>query len=401
MDIDKIVNTIYCDEAGFTGNDLYNPDQPHFVYSSVLIDPLEAAEVVKKIIIDFNIKSEELKGAKLLKTNRGRNAIIWLLENYNQKALLIAFDKRYSLSGKFYEYVFEPILAPHSSIFYNILFHRFISNVLYLHLLAQQQYTENLLLDFQASIRSLDLTLLENSLSISSSVDIAPFLRQILTFAVYHKEAICHELMELRKNTSTGNWVLELSLTALHSLLTKWGEIIHGMEVYCDESKPIVTYGDFLDVMINRQDRMYIQIGMKSYPITFNLSGPIQTISSKECPGIQIADVFASSIAYSLKENDGFSQQCRVLCNNIIHPNSVFPQLEYVNLSEPQGYINALVLSELVDRSLNNQNLFDGMLDYIENIKLLFPKWRQNIKNKPSVKRDSKREKRGRRFTGG
>ena len=37
---------LYCDESGFTGQDLLNADQRYFSYASVLIDQVEASELV-------------------------------------------------------------------------------------------------------------------------------------------------------------------------------------------------------------------------------------------------------------------------------------------------------------------------------------------------------------------
>jgi hypothetical protein len=52
------VLTIFCDESGFTGQDLLNPDQPYFSYSSVLIDPEEAQQLVAQATADFRLGNE-------------------------------------------------------------------------------------------------------------------------------------------------------------------------------------------------------------------------------------------------------------------------------------------------------------------------------------------------------
>lgn len=374
-----MANTIYCDEAGFTGNDLLSFDQPNFVYSSILIEPEEAKEIVQKMIIDHRVQSAELKGKALVNGRRGKRAAIWLLETYHDRASLIAFNKRYSLAAKCYEYLFEPVLSSHSLLFYQVMFHRFIVNVLYLHFFMGEKYSDKFLTDFQKTMRTLDFRELDGLIEMaSSSTDVSPFLRQILLFSYIHKDKIIEELNSLRENQATGNWILELSITALFNLLTKWGERIEGMKVYCDESKPIVTNGDFFDVMINRQDKRYIRIGKNTYPLTFNLAQPIQTVNSKNAPGIQIADVFASSLAYALKDtNEAFSQQCLEILDKSIHPQSVYPQLEYADLETPQGFINAVILQELVDRSIHGKDLFEGMAEYIQQLFISYPEWQE------------------------
>lgn len=370
------INTIYCDEAGFTGNDLFSPEQPYFVYSSVLISPLEAKEVVQQAISDFRLNVEELKGSRLLGSNRGKAAISWILERYYSNVSVMAFDKRYALAAKFYEYVFEPVVASNNLLFYNIGFHRFISSVLYLHFIGGHAYTENILVDFQAVMRSKDFSKLDKVFELASSTpDSSDFLRQILTFAACHEKTINDELKILRESDATGTWILELSLTGLFNLLTKWGESIEGMEVYCDDSKPLVSQGDFFDVMINRKEKQSFQIGGKVYPLTFNLARPIQLVNSKEQPGIQMADVFASSIAYALKSNDDFSNHCKEVCNDCLHENSVFPQPEYADLSQKPGFVNSLILHELLDRTIQGRDLLGGMEEYIFYTDRSFSEW--------------------------
>jgi len=381
------VTTIYCDEAGFTGNDLFSPEQPHFVYSSILISPLEASEVVQQVLKDFKLNVQELKGSKLLGTNRGREAITWLLERYSNNACIMAFEKRYALAAKFFEYIFEPVISSKSSIFYHVGFHRFISSVLYLHFLVGHEYTENILSDFQTTMRSKDFSKLETVFNLASTTsDFSVFLRQILDFATGHAETIDAELKALRANEATGTWILELSLTGLFNVLTKWGENINGMEVYCDDSKPLVAQGDFFDVMINRKDKRYIEIAGKSHPLTFNLARPIQVVSSKDHPGIQIADVFASSLAYALKNENGFASRCYEICQKSIHENSIFPQLEFADLSQKPGFVNAMILHELIDRTLHQHDILEGIEDYILYADYSYLGWlqHQNKLNKPN-----------------
>jgi hypothetical protein len=376
------VNTIYCDESGFTGNDLFSPEQPYFVYSSVLISPFEARDVVQQAITDFKLQVQELKGSTLLSTNRGKAAVTWILEKYSSNACIMAFDKRYALAAKFFEYVFEPVIASNNLLFYNVGFHRFISSVLYLHFITGQAHTENILADFQTAMRSKDVAKLESIFNIAGSTpQLSDFLRQILTFAICHKETISDELKSLKENDATGTWILELTLTALFNLLTKWGENIDGLEVFCDDSKPLVSQGDFFDVMINRKDRKSYEIGGKSHPLTFNLARPIQLANSKDQPGIQLADIFASSIAYALKSNDDFAKHCKGVCYKCFHENSVFPQLEYADLSQKSGYVNAMILAELLDRTLHGHHILDGMENYIFSVDRSYTTWLKHNNN--------------------
>src|SRR5450432_1873811 len=66
---------VFCDEAGFTGNNLLDRAQEVFVYAGVAIEAGRAREIVERITRDFRIQSAELQGSRLLKSQRGRRAV--------------------------------------------------------------------------------------------------------------------------------------------------------------------------------------------------------------------------------------------------------------------------------------------------------------------------------------
>lgn len=363
----KQVNTIYCDEAGFTGNDLLSDDQPHFVYSSVVVSHQEAAETVAKVLQDYRLQGSELKGSRLIKSESGRAASTWILEKYAENSSVVIHHKKYSLAAKFFEYIFEPVLSSQGgSGLYYVGFHKFISNLVYLEFITKEEYTEKLLVDFQAAMRAKDFDRLEG-LFVSAQTDpkASRFLRYLVTFCTCHRDAIVAEFDTLREVDSVGKWVLDLSTTALNSLLAKWGQRIEGMIVYCDNSKPIADAVDFFDVMINRTDKQYFDFPLSTpQPITYNLAQPIQLVNSKDYPGIQIADVIASLIAYSLKsESRELIQRCLNL--DIIHPQSIFPDPDEADISKKQAFVNAFILETLIDRTLKGESLFEGIPDII------------------------------------
>ena len=62
--------------------------------------------------------------------------------------------KKYALACKLYEYLFEPVLADKSYVFYQIGFHRFISMLVYLELRIRERNAERLFEDFEQLMRS-------------------------------------------------------------------------------------------------------------------------------------------------------------------------------------------------------------------------------------------------------
>jgi hypothetical protein len=105
---------IFCDETGFTGPDLLNPDQKYFGYASVRIDSQEATELVDRVRAEHPLQMPEWKGSKMLKTRRGREAALAVFEAVQDRSITTVVDKRFALSGKLFEYIFEPAIVPFS-----------------------------------------------------------------------------------------------------------------------------------------------------------------------------------------------------------------------------------------------------------------------------------------------
>lgn len=123
--------TIYCDESGYTGPNLFLDDQRYYVYASVGMPHDQAVDIVAKMRADSRTQVGELKFEKLSKYPRGRDAVRWFLETHGEKIAVFHADKRYSSAGKFFEYTFEPVLRPKRQLFYDIHFHRFVSTIMF------------------------------------------------------------------------------------------------------------------------------------------------------------------------------------------------------------------------------------------------------------------------------
>jgi hypothetical protein len=92
-----VPQTILCDESGFTGNDLSNADQPHFVYAGIAISPEEADEIKTSAIQAYQVNGNELKGKQLIKHAKGRRVVSDTLDRVllNQEGRL-EIQKTYS-----------------------------------------------------------------------------------------------------------------------------------------------------------------------------------------------------------------------------------------------------------------------------------------------------------------
>ena len=115
-----MITSVFCDDAGFTGDNLLNKEQPYFAYSAVAIEPDAAALLVQELRSRFPIQSDELKGSLLYARPFALDLFRWLSGELGQRATVALNDKLYSLSGKFFEYVFEPVVAKNSRFFYEL-----------------------------------------------------------------------------------------------------------------------------------------------------------------------------------------------------------------------------------------------------------------------------------------
>lgn len=358
---------IYLDEAGFTGANLLDREQPFFVYASAGMDDSEASAIHAEMLARFKIQSEELKGANLVRRPLGQNAVSWLLENTSQYVKAIVIDKEYALAGKFFEYIVEPVIAKQNSLFYANGFHKFVAMILYLEFKRGTNYAQMMMANFQQMMKDANIDLLNDVLSPEGyGMEQENPLTHILTFALCHQERIKDEITTLKNMHSTPGWALELSATSVHYLLASWGEQCESLSVYCDDSKPIANNMPLFHNLIGRNDKAYMWLnGMPSF--VYNLSETIHIVDSKKFPGVQIADVWASALAYAFKYPDNaFSSKCRnIAYNDDVIVNNIFPDYESVNFELPGPFINRLILTEMSRLSVLGESLFENMPYYI------------------------------------
>jgi len=369
---------VYFDEAGFTGNNLLDSEQPFFVYAGVAMDASLASEIHATAMSEFSIGSEELKGANLVRNGRGRRAISWILAQAAEHSHFMVANKEYALAGKFFEHIFEPVLAEHSSLFYSVSFHKFIATLLHVCSRARDPVAIEILAGFSEMMRSMDSRHLDRILSHleSDAFDADNPLWNILAFAACHRKRIEDDLKTVSDSGPVATWPLELSMTALNWILASWGEKYEDLDVYCDRSKPIEAAREFFQVFIGREDKAYVRLGSQPSPsVIYNLAGPLNMVDSKASHGVQIADVMSSSLLYALRNPD------KEFCQEWLHIletapiNEIIPEASHADLAKEEPFVNTFILRELVDRSVKGLNLFDNMLDLILTSKELYPQY--------------------------
>ena len=353
---------IYCDESGFTGNNLLNRDQKFFSYTGVSIGADESKEYVKWFKDEFKIIQEELKANKLLARPNGRDAVTELLLEFKDRTKTACSLKKFSLSCKFFEYIFEPLLSENNRIFYESGFHLFIAYVIYTHASSTESSAEDLLYDFENFMRSQPLR--EDAQLFSKNSETAQLVDKIMEFAFIHRDKILEEFHDLGV---LKRWILDDSLSHLYPILTHWTKDSGDIVVVCDESKPLASAKETKDEFVGRKDQVWQKLNDQEWPLIPHLSEPVIFASSCNEPGLQIADIMASATCYMLKNKDTCEHAAQ--WRTILIPTfvtGIFPDHDRFSRPNVEVLSHMCILEELVNRSRHGSNLLDGINLVIE-----------------------------------
>ena len=166
----------------------------------------------------------------------------------------------------------------------------------------------------------------------------------------------------LKESQYVGDWVLDLSITALYAQIAQWGERFDVISVYCDDSKPLRDLTPTLNAMVGRTERTSMFFGQKRRPLTFNLAQPIQLVSSATHAGVQLADVVSSALLQATKDPESdWSQAVLAEIQPHLHEDCILPDLTPLDLATPEGMVNALILRELGERAEQGADPLSGM----------------------------------------
>ncbi len=368
--------TIFCDESGFTGPNLFLDEQRFFVYASMSMTHKLAAEVVAKMRTNFRIGTDELKYENLSKKPRGVSAVRWLLTTYGHNAAVFYADKRYAAAGKFFEYTFEPVLRPLRALFYGVGFHRFVSNLLFSAWEEGEQVAHELLEDGQNLIRHKNPAALKRLLRepIRLSGDDDP-LTAIASFCATYRREILREIAAINADEVTSRWSMDISDTSLLMLLEHWGRNGDELEVYCDESKPLQQSAEHLSILATTNLSALLGFTVPTSRGPLRLAKPIEFVESKgKFIGIQLADVVAGAVrSMLLKPGEPTSAEWRSLLMTRMVRRCVFGQSELLDLHRPEAVVNMYILSELGRRSRERLDPLAYMPQFVAEIQAQAP----------------------------
>jgi hypothetical protein len=289
-------------------------------------------------------------------------------------------DKRFALCAKFFEYIFEPVVASKNSMFYQLNFHKYIANSIYISYICNDSLVVEMLNIFEKLIRKKDTVYLDDLIELSTNTRYEncksyDHIMKIISFIKIHKDVISKEVSDLQQ------WTADLSITSLNALFSSWGESQQPIIAYCDKSKPINDQKEYFDSMIGRTEIIYSPFftdNGKPIPITYNLKS-IHLVDSKINHGVQLADIIATAASYSIKpyrSEDEFARKVNLLLLPRLVYGSVFPNFAEINLAQLDVQLNAIIFEELIYRS-NNQ------VPILENLEFVISSIYYNLQNYP------------------
>ena len=384
---------ISCDEAGFTGPGLLDENQPYFVYAAVDLAPDEAAAVLQSTRGRHRIQAPELKSSSLRKRADWPTIAREVTQAADGRALLISFDKRLNLAGKAFEYLLEPVLQRENSLFYASNLHRFVMNSIHRDLVASGAGVEQLEAELQAFMRGFDPASAPSWFSGPGRPRGTSALDCVQRFAKGYAAEVESGTASLRADRfegGVGKWTLDLTSTALFSLVWRgWGIRHHGIELLCDDSKPLRAQEEFLNQMGEWPDGFPLTDGRSVFQARANMAKPVAFGSSADHPTLQVADILARITLDVLRRpTDAAFDRLRPWVAEHTHQDHVHPDETCVDMRTIEPRVNLAVLRELARRA-------DAGLDPLEGMTAFFAAAHKKYRNPASRLSRSRRRDSG------
>lgn len=349
------MKTVFCDESGFSGNNLWDPEQPHFAFAGVQIEEAEASDVIREARAKYRIQSPEVHATKMLRKESGQEAVLWILERIADTASALYMNKRFALAGRMFEYLMEPIIAENSYPFYQTGFHRFWANLVYFNLLSDIEKHQPTFQVFQRMMRTLDSSILRELLeSMPYDSENMPLCHVVDVLTCNQKQIIA-AIAVTQNAEGISSWILDLSFTSVQSILTFFsGSAMEPIVLVCDDSKPLRASEHHLnEIGVDRMEFVGMELDGRQCPITFSLDREVIFSSSKDMAGLQLADVVASSTVFALKNPvSTFANRWREIFSDSLHENCIVPDADEIDLESKRALINARILSLLSEQSI-------------------------------------------------
>ena len=291
--------TLYFDEAGYTGSDLTNEEQPYFCLASCLYKQKE----LQQIKSDFPLSgvNKELHFSKMVSSAKGR---LWLVEILRhpliteERIITSLVHKRFCIYAQIVNTLIETYLFEHDISIYRDNMQLSLANLLYNCAIAhpnhklikclESQFVNMMRFRDEYAVNQFFQTI--DALLKDSATNNC--FNEILSFVKSSREVLDNVLVD-------DKFYLDNTVTLFATQLSLWYTKAKAkFDVLLDSSKPIEDKRELLlrlrDTPRTKESRLLSSEAF-TIPLPFN---NIYTVDSTRYFGIQIADVIASALCY-------------------------------------------------------------------------------------------------------
>jgi hypothetical protein len=297
----RSVTAIYCDEAGNTGANLLDPEQPIFVLASNNYSEAEADDLLQHV---RSAQGAEPKFATLRRRPDGIARIVRFLSDARitkDRVRISVFHKRYLVVTKMVDLVAETLIHQIGGNLYERGANIAMANLLFFCMPAfcGEKATNTFLQRFVDLIRDGPDDFKDPFYAAGDDM-----IRSCLN------EGFKSDLIYFTEPTLFESWYddfdgssLDPAIPALFQIMADWGGRIPGrFDVLHDRSKPILTSQATFEALMAEVDETSALIGTDRRKVMFPLrASSLTQVDSKDHPQLQVADICAGAINHFYK----------------------------------------------------------------------------------------------------
>lgn len=357
---------IYFDEAGNSGQNLLDPNQPIYV----LVSHNFSIEESESILAPLKTASSELHFNRLKKYPKYQKPIEEILNNplINYNRIKIAYyNKKLALCAHLVDQLVETTFHKQGLEFYEGGLNIAFAQSLYFQaqlLNSKAAYTD-LLVRFQKMIRNKDSDSIDLFYIKAEEIfgNIKEDGEKNFFFPILKSKDYIEEILE-----SINKFSIDLALPSLTILSDIWHKKENvRIKIIHDDSKQVKFWKDYIIFMSKYITQEKIDVGFDDRKMTFPLQiDSIEMVDSKHNIQIQLSDLIGSSFAYYAKnillEKDEADALAKIISKTKLAKIDVHPMQPDLSLFEKEfkkseNDINPLDF--LATKSLDNKDKFD------------------------------------------
>jgi len=346
---------LFLDECGYTGEDLFNKDQPIFTLASINISEEKCGELKNKFF--KNVTSQELKHSQLVRRPNQQKMILNFIRELSknpQKIKLSISDKKYILITKMVDWIIEPPMYENGVDLYVDGGNIALSNSIYysFKLIGGNDFFNSVLERFQILMRNRTLKSYHKFFSLFHG----NLPKEVDEIAVYFRYWYKYETFDFFKKIPEND--LNISFTNTLNMMATWSkELKSNVTLIHDRSSNMSKYSELWDLIMSPSNDA-IKVGYDIRTIDFPLKiKRTRFEDSKNWAGLQLADILAGAVNYVFKkqvenEMDDYAKEVFDLIKNgfgyhLIVPNSAVTPEELGTIGkkfmDPNNYLGKIV----------------------------------------------------------